>query len=35
MLEKHEYWMYRFEGAVYANGPIDKGAWVMAVGRLP
>ena len=25
MLEKHEYWMYRFEGAVYANGPIDKG----------
>jgi hypothetical protein len=24
MPKKHEYWMYRFEGAVYANGPIDK-----------
>lgn len=24
MADKHEYWMYRFEGAVYANGPIDK-----------
>ena len=23
--EKHEYWMYRFDGAVYANGPIDLG----------
>jgi len=23
-MNKHEYWMYRFEGAVYANGPIDK-----------
>tara|TARA_Y100000034_G_scaffold134016_1_gene201298 strand:- start:635 stop:883 length:249 start_codon:yes stop_codon:yes gene_type:complete len=24
MSKKHEYWMYRFEGSVYANGPIDK-----------
>jgi len=23
--EKHEYWMYRFDGAVYAEGPIDLG----------
>ena len=23
MPEQHEYWMYRFEGEVYANGPID------------
>jgi len=20
---KHEYWMFRFQGEVYANGPID------------
>jgi len=24
-MEKHEYWMYRFDGAVYAEGPIDLG----------
>ena len=23
MSKTHEYWMYRFEGEVYANGPID------------
>ena len=23
MTSKHEYWMYRFEGEVYANGPIE------------